>query len=321
MTSTNVMSNMEEIKTRVSLVAALIGKPAMATLAEKYPTNSPYSWVDILLEAYDNTSDPNAAAKYAMHILNRSTGGGRGKRAITNRDRWYQCPDVNPSTGAYVTPESIEAKKLKKKYHGTRPVHREPDPFEALHAVMSWCGKGLITADGGAEKPSAVVEELGDIFDVYCVAKGRKPLAAFNYSPQARQELKKCRHADLIDRIFRFASQQGVEMIHFNSTGRVYTTIVFKENDYEDALRAMLMACYLTDAREIFELQTEAEFHSAFGMLLGYSNKDIRAYSEHYGAKVTKMDLARIRKRLQNFTPEIEEMHSVLYFRGIPSLL
>ena len=53
-------------RTRIALVAALLGKTKMRVLEQDHPINSEYPWPAVLLDAYNGTDDPGLAA----HNLN-----------------------------------------------------------------------------------------------------------------------------------------------------------------------------------------------------------------------------------------------------------
>tara|TARA_B110001469_G_scaffold112696_1_gene115642 strand:+ start:368 stop:994 length:627 start_codon:yes stop_codon:yes gene_type:complete len=113
-------------------------------------------------------------------------------------------------------------------------------------------------------------DDIGEIFDVYCVAIGIKPLAALDFTPYGRQKLGK-KNKKLINKIIDFCNDKNVNYIHlYKKGGRYLKSIFFLSPNLQSAIN--LMHFLWVDAPE----DTPPDYYQYFiGKSLGYSDVNI----------------------------------------------
>lgn len=187
------------------------------------------------------------------------------------------------------------------------------DPLSGMDDLV--CDDGLIS-DDGVEKS---IPELGEIFDVYCVANGKKPVAGLDYTSYGKSKLKKL-NVELINKVIDYANRNGVKMIQLTKKGGVYLkSFFFKEENYTDALRAMMVLLFPENAEEVFNLNKN-DLSAATGLLFGYTRVNIVAFYKYHGSTITVEEIQTIREKLNRFTPTLKDLKGAKFYDKIPSL-
>lgn len=169
------------------------------------------------------------------------------------------------------------------------------------------CDRGKITRTPAP--PTSLEQKVGEWFDVKCVAEGKKPLAAMDYSNYGR---KKIRHKELVRQIIAFANSKGVQVLHMQKEGGMYLkTIFFKPHQFENAKRLMFLLWVDHGPGPIF-------YDYAIGKLLGYSIPNIRYFIERNGHKLTKELMHHYNIILKNTKISMEQLPSVVHYPSIP---
>jgi hypothetical protein len=135
--------------------------------------------------------------------------------------------------------------------------------------------------------------EVGEFFDVLCVALRKKKLAALDFSAYGKKHLRKM-NVKLINEIIDFANQNDVRMLHNKKRGGMYLKTIFyypsqKNNAYK--LAYILWGDF--DARVVV-------LHYMIGSLLGYSEENIQKFFlQNFGATISSNSVKMIRTKLK----------------------
>ena len=113
-------------------------------------------------------------------------------------------------------------------------------------------------------------DEVGELFDVYCVAIGIKPLAALDFTPYGRQKLG-TKNKELVNKIIDFCNDKNVNYIHlYKKGGRYLKSIFFLSHNLQLAIN--LMHFLWVDNH----VDTSPDYYHYFiGKSLGYSDANI----------------------------------------------
>jgi hypothetical protein len=157
------------------------------------------------------------------------------------------------------------------------------------------CDKGRI----GTELTSLdqqIDDEIGEFFDLLCVALRKKPLTSFDYLdyktnfPNVKKWLPKV-NKKLINEIIDFANEKNIKALQFKKKGGTYLRTIFyyphqKNNAYK-------LAYILWSKEELREPYT-------IGILLGYSTHNIKQYYlQNFEIKLTGEDDKLYRKEVR----------------------
>jgi hypothetical protein len=145
------------------------------------------------------------------------------------------------------------------------------------------------------------IEAIGEVFDIYCVAKKRKPIASLDFSTYGRNKLKK--NKDQVNRVIHFCNEKGVQMLHNKQRGGMYLkSIFFLPHNYKRALQLMYIL-WSDDFQGYY-------YTVATGLLLGYSLPDIRAYhrKNHDGLEISSQEFKHIQGILRTMDIKFEDL-------------
>ena len=188
------------------------------------------------------------------------------------------------------------------------------DPLKGMGNFV--CKDGVISAEGVKKDPKP---ELGEILDVYCVAIGIKPVAGLDYTSYGKSKLKKL-NVELINQVIDYANANGVKMIQMTTKGGIYLkSYFFKEKNYADALRAMMVILFSEDAKKVFGLM-DCDIDAAIGLLFGYTRNNIVAFYKYHGREITLDQIEIIREKLNRFTPILKDLKGAKFYDKIPYL-
>ena len=145
-----------------------------------------------------------------------------------------------------------------------------PIPFELASNIVDL---GKVTNDFNTNlnlEKNKIYDDIGEMFDVYCVAIGIKPLAALDFTPYGRQKLGK-KNKDLINIIIDFSNEKNVKYIHlYKKGGRYLKSIFFLSHNLQSAIN--LMHFLWVDSHH----DTPTDYYQYFiGKSLGYSDANI----------------------------------------------
>lgn len=157
--------------------------------------------------------------------------------------------------------------------------------------------------------PTNLEQKVGEWFDVKCVAEGKKPLAALDYSNYGRKKIK---HKDLVRKIIAYANSKGVQVLHMKKEGGMYLkTIFFKPSQFENAKRLMFLLWVDQGPGPIF-------YNYTIGKLLGYSLPNIKYFIERDGYTLTKELIQQYNTILKNTKVTMEQLPGVVRYTSIP---
>ena len=143
-----------------------------------------------------------------------------------------------------------------------RTKRKMKDP---LNIDKNFCDRGTISKQ--MIKTDKRADSLGEIFDIYCVARHKKPLAALDFSTYGKNKYKK-EHKTLKNRVLRYCNEQGVQMLHNKKKGGMYLkSIFYLPKNYKKALKLMYILWYPGFPGQWYSI--------AIGILLGYKDSNI----------------------------------------------
>ena len=132
------------------------------------------------------------------------------------------------------------------------------------------------------EVEKRVERQINEFADVYCVAKGKKPLAAFDYSVPGQIKMKGYLNTNLINTVIRYANYNNVKALHYTGTGVMYLkTVFFKQKNYKSALKLMDILWTKDHSSHPLYLngqnnrENSNRYHVAIGLSLGYKPENI----------------------------------------------
>lgn len=171
------------------------------------------------------------------------------------------------------------------------------------------CDTGTIGNNIHSNNYNNFYKEIGEILDVYCVAKNNKSLAALDFSTYGKNKYKKMNRI-LINKIIDFCNYKKVKVLHNKKRGGMYLkSIFFTEKNYKNALKLMDI---LWNPTPIFD--GVMDIHVAIGLLLGYSHENIIAFLEkNYNVtfKPSKILYAfkNIQQKIDNLNVSLETLN------------
>ena len=228
-----------------------------------------------------------------------------------------KCPKdkiINPKTGRCVRTTGVVGKSLLKTKKVQVKKCNIKDPLDSkYHNVVD---KGLVSKD-----VNLVLKELsnkiGEISDVYSVSKGKKQLAALDFSAYGRKKLKKL-NVKLINKVIDYCNTRGVQMLHNTSTGGNYLkTIFFLPHNYDKALKLMNILWYPHSNIP------DNMFHVSIGILLGYNIDNIIYISKRDKLNITKKDILSIQQKIDKMKITLEDLqgkYKIVHKTVIPNL-
>jgi uncharacterized protein YlaN (UPF0358 family) len=173
------------------------------------------------------------------------------------------------------------------------------------------CDKGKISENKPSQIQLKLEKKLGDMLDVYCVAKNKKKLATLDFSNYGKNKLRKL-DKTLINKVISYSNYKNVKALHNKKTGGYYLkTIFYTKKNYKNALKLMDI---LWNPTPIFY---SIDFTIALGLLLGYSKKNITYIVERdlknlgYGINKKKMkDVFKIiQDKIDNMDTTLEDLN------------
>jgi hypothetical protein len=172
---------------------------------------------------------------------------------------------------------------------------------------MISCNKGAVTRQ--LLKPSELEQKIGEWADVWCVANGKKPLAALDYSNYGRRKIKNFVE---IRKVIAYANMNGVQALHIPNENSAYLkTIFFKKSQFENAKRLMYILWFgIPIASEVFH-------GYAIGKLLGYSLDNIKYFIERSGHQITPKEIKHFNMVLK-FKVNNSDIPGVVRYATIP---
>jgi len=131
------------------------------------------------------------------------------------------------------------------------------------------------------EVENRVEQHINEFADVYCVAKGKKPLAALDYSVKNQIKMKRNLNTNLINSVIRYANYNNVKALHNTGNGRHYLkTVFFKQKNYKSALKLMDIIWTKDDSHPLYlngqnNRENSDRYNVAIGLSLGYKPENI----------------------------------------------
>tara|TARA_B110000261_G_scaffold29960_1_gene33977 strand:+ start:6105 stop:6917 length:813 start_codon:yes stop_codon:yes gene_type:complete len=217
------------------------------------------------------------------------------------------------------------------------------DPIKRYSAYKGYkCNAGRVSkntvsqASGEfnfGEANRRVTSQIGEFADVYCVAKGKKPLAAMDYSVEGQFKLKKFHSKHFINDVVKYANYHNVKALHKQGKGRMYLkTVFYKKKNYKSALKLMDIIWTKEKDRSSHPLFKGADRTTisnrsdvAKGLLLGYKPEHILFFLNREQPKNKQVDgliiktVSDILKKM-NLTLEDVQKHNIVVLDEIPYL-
>jgi len=161
------------------------------------------------------------------------------------------------------------------------------------------CDKGMISKR--KLRTNKKTDTLGEIFDIYCVAIRRKPLAALDFSTYGKNKHKK-QHKAFKNKVLRYCNENGVQVLHNKAKGGQYLKSVFYlPKNYKKALKLMYVLWY-PDFKGTW-------YSVAIGILLGYTTSNIIHFiKETDDMDIDKKEINQVRSIIRKMDITFEDL-------------
>jgi hypothetical protein len=232
------------------------------------------------------------------------------------------CPSdkiYNPKTNRCVSKNGLVGKLLSKKtikfkVKASVKAYKGKDPLPKKYQNL--VDKGMVGKDVNL-KLQELSNKIGEISDVYSVAKGKKDLATLDFSSLGKRKLKK-KDIILINKVIDYCNYKGVQMLHNTKNGGMYLkTIFFLPHNYNKALKLMKILWYS-------ESSIPYNMHNvSIGLLLGYDIDNIIYISHRDNFYITKKDVLSVQKKIDKMKVTLEELqgtYKIVHKITIPNL-
>lgn len=161
------------------------------------------------------------------------------------------------------------------------------------------CDTGLISDLSRAENDVAT-KDVEEFYDVLCVADGKKPLAALNFSPAGRTKIRKRGKRTYVNQVIKEANRLGV--VYFRKRGKASSylnSVFFLPKNERNAVALM------TILHESSPFQND-KFDVVLGTLLGYSTANILTFHRRNSYPMTKESVLKIQKELLKWSKTLD---------------
>ena len=174
--------------------------------------------------------------------------------------------------------------------------------YKFFNPIKIICNEGKITKNIRTHSKY----NIGEFEDVFCVAKGLKPLAALDYSSYGKKKFKKL-NVSLINKIIEYAHFKNIKILHNTKKGGMYLkSIFFDPKHYKDALKLMYVLWYDVPAGNEYMI----------GKLLGYSTDNIiYFYKKNHNINLSPKDIKKFNLFLSKFNPTLENLQGTYTFK------
>lgn len=141
-----------------------------------------------------------------------------------------------------------------------------------------------------------------EIYDLFCVAENKKPLAGLDFSAYGRSKLKKC-NLCLINKIIDYCNFKKMKMLHVRQNGGMYLkSVFFMPDNYKNALKLMYVLWY----DKIESIKSDI----MIGLLFGYKHENIIYFvKRNYNLEIFEYTINKIQKELDNLTITLEDLN------------
>ena len=166
------------------------------------------------------------------------------------------------------------------------------------------CDNGLISEDKIDLRLNVLQKVFGELYDIYCVAKNKKPLAMLDYTAYGRRKLRST-NVKIKNELIKYCNGEGIEILHNKKIGGMYLkTIFFLPKNYNKALKLMAILWY----PELNNGMSDIDNIIATGVLLGYSNKNIIYFiKKNYKIDIKSKDITITKKKINSMKISIED--------------
>ena len=175
-------------------------------------------------------------------------------------------------------------------------------------AVLDFCDTGLVNPnDKNDKKDKNEVKALKlmgilnsknnivEMFDVYCVANGKKPLAVLDFTAYGIRKLREM-DKDLINKVIEYSNNKDVKIIHRKTKGGYNLKSVFYlPKNEKNALKLMGMLWN----KDKYKLGSVINQY-IIGKLLGYKDENIKFYieTEVLNGNISKSDWTKYKNQV-----------------------
>lgn len=161
---------------------------------------------------------------------------------------------------------------------------------------------GLISKNKTSEEYDKLKRDIGEVLDIYSVAKNKKKLAALDFSTYGKNKLKK-KKISLINDVIDFCNYKKVKALHNKKKGGMYLkTIFFTQKNYKNALK--LMDILWNDKNP---LNYSLDCQVAIGLLLDYTHENISTFLEkNFSVSIKKEDEELIYNKIQKAIDDMD---------------
>jgi len=185
--------------------------------------------------------------------------------------------------------------------------------FKKLNELsLKYCKKGRISENPIPTKIITILDKYGELFDLLCVANGKKPLAALDFSNYRgikilRRKLT-TKQKKVANQIIDYANKKGVKCLHnFKRGGMYLKSIFYLPKNKGNALKLMGILWYpykyIKKSNMIYQI--------SIGLLLGYNKKNIQYFIKtRLDIEISIKEITKINQKLKNIKYTLDELNS-----------
>ena len=240
-----------------------------------------------------------------MQLLNKNIGGSNKKKTRKSKTRKSKTKKSNTKKSntkkSNTKKSNIKKSNIKKsntKKSNIKKKVRFSFSLSQLKPFLKYCDDGIVSE---TEKQTDALDistmfDIGEFFDVYCVANNKKPLAALDFSTRGINKFKKM-NKKLINDLIDYLNKNNINYIQYKGKGTMYlNTVFYKKNNINNAIKLMDV---LWGNNRLFR---GLNYNIAIGVLLGYSDKNIIYFMKrNHGMTLSNKQLNDIKKKIKNY--------------------
>lgn len=229
----------------------------------------------------------------------------KSKKKSNSKSKKKLSKNLTKKSNKFPKKSSLKSKSKKSKKSKNKKSVKFSFSLSQLKPFLKYCDDGLVSE---TQKQTDSVDiqtmfDIGEFFDIYCVANNKKPLAALDFSSRGINKLRK-KNKKLINELIDYLNKNSIYYIQYKGKGTMYlNTIFFKKNNMNNAIKLMDV---LWGNNRLFK---GLNYHIAIGILLGYSDKNIIYFMKrNFEIIVSNKQLNDIKKKIKNYKLSFDDL-------------
>ena len=238
-----------------------------------------------------------------MILLDKNIGGSNKKKTRKSNTK---KSNIKKTRKSKTKKSNIKkTRKSKSKKSNIKKKVRFNFSLSQLKPFLKYCDDGRIseTQKQTDANDISIMFDIGEFFDVYCVANNKKPLAALDFSTLGINKFKKM-NKKLINDLIDYLNKNNINYIQYKGKETMYlNTVFYKKNNINNAIKLMDV---LWGNNRLFK---GLNYNIAIGILLGYSDKNIIYFMKrNHGMTLSNKQLNDIKKKIKNYKVSFNDL-------------